>query len=98
MFKKGKEKIPYGLASSGEKTILDIHMLEKLIPNSGLLILDEFLRNLDEQKLDIVTGILSDMNVGTVILTSHAGTVGNFYNKLISISLDENEHTQIKCS
>lgn len=97
MFKKGKEKIPYGLASSGEKTILDIHMLEKLIPNSGLLILDEFLKNLDEKKLSIVEEILTSLNVGTLILTSHA-LVGNFYNRLISLSLDDKEHTQIKCS
>ena len=95
MFKKGAEKIPYSLASSGEKTILDVHMLEKLIPNSGLLIFDEFLKNLDNSMLQTVCELLADMKIGTLILTSHQ-IVGDFYNKIISLSLDENGLTQIK--
>ena len=95
MFKKGSEKIPYSLASSGEKTILDVHMLEKLIPNSGLLIFDEFLKNLDSSMLQTVCELLADMKIGTLILTSHQ-IIGDFYNKIISLSLDENGLTQIK--
>lgn len=98
MFKKGSETIPYGLASSGEKTILDLHMLEKLIPNSGLLILDEFLRNLDSNKLDVVVELLTSMKIGTLILTSHAVDIGNFYNHTICLSLSEDGKTQIKCN
>lgn len=94
--KKGKEKIPYDMCSSGEKTILDIHMLEKLIPNSGLLILDEFLKNLDSEKTDIVCEILKNMRINTLILTSHATDLTTFYDRTISLSLNDQGLTEIK--
>jgi hypothetical protein len=45
--------------------------------------------------LQTVCELLADMKIGTLVLASHQ-IVGDFYNKIISLSLDENGLTQIK--
>ncbi len=88
--------VNYFSASSGEKTIMDIDLLSKLISSSGLLVLDETLKNLDSARLEEVCDILKGMNVGCLILTSHAESLGVFYNRTISLSLDDKGMTSLK--
>ena len=87
--------VNYFSASSGEKTIMDIDLLSKLISSSGLLVLDETLKNLDPSRLEEVCDILKNMNVGCLILTSHAESLGVFYNRTISLFLDDKGMTKL---
>lgn len=93
--KSQKEKSEYSSASSGEKTYLDIHLLDKLITSSGILVLDETLKNLDPERLELVLDIIKNMNVGVLILTSHSEGLSNFYNKTISLSINDQGLTEI---
>lgn len=95
MFKKGKEDIEYFSCSSGERTLLDIHLLDKLITSAGILVLDETLKNLDPERLELVLDIIKNMNVGVLILTSHSEGISNFYNKTISLSINDKGLTEI---
>ena len=95
MFKKGREEIEYYSCSSGERTLLDIHLLDKLITSAGILVLDETLKNLDPERLDLVLDIIKNMNVGVLILTSHSEGISNFYNKIISLSINDKGLTEI---
>lgn len=88
-YNKGGNFVVYDACSSGEKTILDIDFLSKLVPNAGLLVLDETLKNLDSFRLEEICDALKGMNVGCLILTSHADSLGVFYNRTISLSIDE---------
>ena len=94
-YNKGGNYIVYNAASSGEKTLCDINLLEKLISSAGLLVLDETLKNLDSSKLEDVCETLKGMNVGCLILTSHADSIGAFYNKSISLSLNDSGLTEL---
>ena len=88
-YNKGGNFVCYNACSSGEKTILDIDLLSKLVSSAGLLVLDETLKNLDTSRLEETCDILKGMNVGCLILTSHADSLGVFYNRTISLSLDD---------
>ncbi len=64
----------YDSASDGQKVILDIYILEKilnLLGNVGLLIMDESLTNLDEINFNRVKGFLDSVRCGNLLLTSH---------------------------
>lgn len=94
-YNKGGNYINYSAASSGEKTIMDISLLDKLISSAGLIVLDETLKNLDSSKLEDICEILKSMNVGCLILTSHADSIGAFYNRSISLSLNDSGLTEL---
>ena len=94
-YNKGGNYINYSAASSGEKTIMDVSLLDKLISSAGLIVLDETLKNLDSSKLEDICEILKNMNVGCLILTSHADSIGAFYNKSISLSLNDSGLTEL---
>lgn len=95
MFKKGSDEIEYFSCSSGEKTLLDIHLLDKLITSAGILVLDETLKNLDPERLELVLEIIKNMNVNTLILTSHSEGISNFYNRVINLSINDKGLTEI---
>jgi DNA repair ATPase RecN/predicted phosphodiesterase len=95
MFKKGTDEIEYFSCSSGEKTLLDIHLLDKLISSAGILVLDETLKNLDPDRLFEVLSILGDINVNLLILTSHSEGISGFYNRVINLSINEQGLTEI---
>lgn len=95
VFKKGKEEIEYSFCSSGEKTLLDIHLLDKLISSAGLLVLDETLKNLDPERLSEIAGLLKDFDVNLLILTSHSESINGFYNRVINLSINSEGLTEI---
>lgn len=94
-YNKGGNYISYSACSSGERTLLDISLLDRLISSAGLLVLDETLKNLDSSRLEDVCEVLRNMNVGCLILTSHADSIGAFYNKSITLSLNDSELTEL---
>ena len=94
-YNKSGNFVSYGASSSGEKTIMDIALLDKLISSAGLIVLDETLKNLDSSRLEEICEILRGMNVGCLILTSHADSIGAFYNKSISLSLNDSGLTEL---
>ena len=82
--------VPINLCSSGQRTLLDIDYMSKIINRLGLLVLDEFFKNLDNDRLEEVLEILKTMNVGCIMLTSHAESIPAFNNKTYILSLNEN--------
>lgn len=95
MFKKGKEEIEYFSCSSGEKTILDLHLLDRLISSTGMLVLDETLKNLDPTASSEVYTMLKDFDVNLLILTSHSESVSGFFNRVINLSINSEGLTEI---
>jgi len=78
----------YSAASSGQKTLLDLHYLSKIVSRLGLLILDEHLKHLDSSNADIAVEMLKDMNIGCLLLTSHMDSLSAFNNKTCKLSLN----------
>lgn len=86
--------VPISLCSSGQRTLLDIDYLSKIIDRLGLLVLDEFFKNLDNDRLEEVLDILKSMNVGCIMLTSHAESIPAFNNKTYIMTLNESGITE----
>jgi hypothetical protein len=63
--------IDYENLSSGQKTLCDIYFLYRSILGSGLLIFDEFLKYLDKDNLDVAVNMLTQMNVGVMLIATH---------------------------
>lgn len=90
--------VTYDNCSSGQKTILDIHYLSKIITKMGFLVMDEFLKHLDPLNHDICIDMISQCNVGCVMLSSHMENITKFHNKTCSLELNDNGSTIIKLS
>lgn len=88
--------VTYDNCSSGQKTILDIHYLSKIITKMGFLVMDEFLKHLDPLNHDICIDMISQCNVSCVMLSSHMENITKFHNKTCSLELNENGSTIIK--
>ena len=95
MLKKGNDDIEYFSCSSGEKTFIDLHLLDKLISTAGILVLDETLKNLDVNRMSEALELISCLKVNLLILTSHSESVNGFYNKTINLSINEQGLTEI---
>lgn len=94
-YKGGGQWVSYSGASSGQKTILDINFMSKIITRLGILVMDEFLRRLDPENHDLCLDLISSMNVGCIILSSHMETLANFNNKSMNLELNESGLTII---
>lgn len=81
--------------SSGQRTLLDVHFLSKIITGLGVMILDEFLKHLDSKKHDVCMEIISKMNIGCILLSSHADSIAAFNNKTCHLVLDSTGTTNI---
>ena len=87
--------VSYGLASSGQRTLLDLDFLSKIVTRLGLLVMDEFLKCLDPQKTEQALELINNLNVGCTFITSHMESIGAFYNKSCSLYLDDSNTTRI---
>lgn len=86
----------YDQCSAGQKTVCDLDFLHKLFStNMGLLVLDEYLKHLDDVNFSKVCGILSEMSVNTILLSTHDDNL-TAYTKRLLLSLDETGRT--RCS
>lgn len=87
LLSKGR-KIPYDACSDGQKTICDLDFLSKLFSlRVGLLVLDEYLKHLDESNFSKACSILTDLEVNTLILSTHENNFIN-YTKKVMLALD----------
>ena len=82
-------KVLYEAASSGQKTMMDLHIMSKLTEGLGLIIFDEFLKSLDPSNHDVMLNMIKDMNVGAILLVSHQEGISGFQNKTMELELDQ---------
>lgn len=87
--------VDYTAASSGQKTLCDLHFLSKIVTRLGLLILDEFLKHLDSGNHDMCVDLISEMNVGCIMISSHMESIPAFNNRTFMLSLSDSGQTQI---
>lgn len=87
--------VSYVAASSGQKTVLDVNFLSKVVTRVGLLVMDEFLKHLDPKNHDVCIELIQNMNVGCVILSSHAESLSNFNNKSCKLKLNSSGATLV---
>ena len=91
---RGNE-VPYINCSDGQRTILDVDFLQKIVTGMGFLIMDEFLKHLDSENHDIVLDLIKEMKVDCVILCSHMDSVPSFNNKSIQLTLNDSAITNV---
>lgn len=91
----GEHFVEYMAASSGQRTLLDLHFLSKIVTRLGLLILDEYLKCLDPQNTDQAIELINNLNVGCIFISSHLESIAVFNNKTCRMSLDDHGHTKI---
>jgi DNA repair exonuclease SbcCD ATPase subunit len=90
--------VSYEACSGGQKTVLDIHFLSKIINRVGILILDEFLKHLDPSNHDLCLDMIQGMSIGCTFISSHMESIAAFNNKTCSLSLNQSGLTQMKFS
>lgn len=82
LHKKGTEEVSYQGASQGEKCMMDIHFLSNLKVKFGLLILDEFLGNLDPDNHDEALKRMQSLETNLLFVTSHKENLIPFPNHI----------------
>ena len=86
-FNNNGNLVPMQLCSSGQRTLLDVDYMSKIMNRGPILIFDEFLKNLDLSRLEEVLDILKGMDLGCLLLTSHAESLPVFNNKTCLLEL-----------
>ena len=61
----------------------------------GLLIMDEFLKHLDPENHESCIEMISSMNIGCIMLSSHMESVASFNNKTCRLELNDSGITKI---
>jgi DNA repair exonuclease SbcCD ATPase subunit len=90
--------VSYEACSGGQKTVLDIHFLSKIINRVGILILDEFLKHLDPANHDLCLDMISGMSIGCTFISSHMESIAAFNNKTCRLSLNNSGLTVMNFS
>lgn len=85
---KSGNLVSYVACSSGQRTVLDVNFLSKIMPRIGLLVMDEFLKHLDPQNHDVCIELIKNMNVGCTIISSHMESIASFNNRTFNLSLN----------
>lgn len=88
--------VGYQACSSGQQTVLDVNFLSKIITRMGLLVMDEFLKHLDPFNHDICIDMISSMNIGCIMLSSHMESIVSFNNKSIQMELNDSGMTKLE--
>ena len=87
--------ISYSACSSGQRTVLDVSFLSKIMPRIGLLVMDEFLKHLDPQNHDVCIELIKGMNIGCTIISSHMESIASFNNRTFNLNLNDSGVTII---
>lgn len=95
-YNKSGQWVSYNSASSGQKTILDVNFLSKIVTRLGILVMDEFLKSLDPENHDVCIEMITGMNVGCIMLSSHMESIQTFNNKTMNLNLNDSGLTTIK--
>lgn len=88
--------VGYQACSSGQQTVLDVNFLSKIVTRMGLLVMDEFLKHLDPFNHDICIDMISSMNIGCIMLSSHMESIVSFNNKSIQMELNDSGMTKLE--
>lgn len=88
-FNNNGNLVDYAACSSGQKTILDVHFLQKIVTKLGILVMDEFLKHLDPENHDKCLEMILDMNIDCIMISSHMESIAAFNNKTCRLSLKE---------
>ena len=94
-FLNNGNEVSYSQCSDGQKTVLDIDFLGKVVTRTGIMVMDEFLKYLDGNNLDEGVESIKLMNVGCLFLSSHASGIPRFYNRCLTTTLNESGVTSI---
>lgn len=87
--------VGYQACSSGQKTVLDVNFLSKIVTRMGLLVMDEFLKHLDPGNHDICIDLIKSTNIGCTMISSHAESIASFNNKSCRLELNASGITKI---
>lgn len=88
--------VSYEACSGGQKTVLDIHFLSKILPQSGLFILDEFLKYLSPGNAEICMDMINNMNINCLFISSHQESLQINNNRSCSLKLNDSGCTVIE--
>lgn len=88
-FNNNGNLVEYSACSNGQKTISDIHIMKSIFPRIGLLVMDEFLAHLDTETHDFCIELITGMNIGCLMLSSHMESLTAFNNKTCNITLEQ---------
>lgn len=83
--KDNQQEVSYEYASTGERTLIDIHFLSNLGVTFGLLILDEFLANLDSENHNDSIEKLKSLPTNLLFVSSHLDNIVPFPRRLLCI-------------
>ena len=89
-------EVGYDSCSSGQQTILDVNFLSKIVTRMGLLVMDEFLKHLDPKNHDICVDMISNMNIGCTLLSSHMESIPAFNNRSMKMELNQSGITKLE--
>ena len=90
--------VSYEACSGGQKTVLDIHFLSKIISRVGILVLDEFFKHLDPSNHDLCIDMIQGMSIGCTFISSHMESIQAFNNKTCRLELNPSGLTKIDFS
>ena len=62
----------------------------------GLLVMDEFLKHLDPKNHDICVDMISNMNIGCTLLSSHMESIPAFNNRSMKMELNQSGITKLE--
>ena len=83
--------VSYSNASQGERCMMDIHFLSNLKVKFGLLILDEFLGNLDQDNHDDALQKMQSLETNLLFVTSHKDNLIPFPSRIEVSMINGNE-------
>lgn len=87
--------VEYEACSDGQKTVLDINFLSKIVTRMGLLVMDEFLKHLDPKNHESCIEMISGMNIGCIMISSHMESISQFNNKTCRLKLNDSAVTSV---
>jgi len=83
----------YDTLSDGQKQLCDLDFLNRIFSvRIGLLVLDEYFRHLDEKNFPKCIDILTNMNVNTILISTHDPNLTQ-YTKRILLELSPDGET-----
>lgn len=88
--------VSYDSCSDGQKTVLDIHFLKSIVPGIGVMIMDEFLKHLDQKNHELCLDTLKEMNVGCLLLSSHMESLTGFNSRTCLLKLNDSGITSVE--
>lgn len=87
--------VSYSGASQGERCMMDIHFLSNLKVKFGLIILDEFLGNLDQDNHDDALQKMQSLETNILFVTSHKENLIPFPSRIEVTTINGNESKYI---